>query len=126
MRPVLIQIGDFEFYSFGLMAALALIVPGLSIVRALLRRRGAAADFAYELIVAAGVGGFLGARVYYLLEHLEAVRADFLGVAFGGIGFTWYGASSAASPASSSGRWSVASRSTSSPTPWRRPPHWAT
>jgi len=91
MRPVLIQIGDFEFYSFGLMAALALIVPGLSIVRALLRRRGAAADFAYELIVAAGVGGFLGARVYYLLEHLEAVRADFLGVAFGGIGFTWYG-----------------------------------
>ena len=78
MRPVLIQIGDFEFYSFGLMAALALIVPGLSIVRALLRRRGAAADFAYELIVAAGVGGFLGARVYYLLEHLEAVRADFL------------------------------------------------
>ena len=28
MRPILFQIGDFRFYSFGLMAALALIVPG--------------------------------------------------------------------------------------------------
>ena len=29
MRPILFEIGDFRFYSFGLMAALALIVPGL-------------------------------------------------------------------------------------------------
>ena len=40
MRPILFQIGDFRFYSFGLMAALALIVPGLTIVRPLVRRRG--------------------------------------------------------------------------------------
>jgi len=91
MRPILFQIGDYKLYSFGLMAALALIVPGLTIVRPLIKRRGVAADFAYELVVAAGVGGFVGARVYYLIESWAAIKADFWGVAFGGIGFTWYG-----------------------------------
>ena len=91
MRPVLFQIGDFQFNSFGLMAALALIVPGMTVVRALVRRRGVPSEFAYQLIIAAGVGGFVGARIYYMLENMDAVRADFLGVAFGGIGFTWYG-----------------------------------
>ncbi len=91
MRPVLFQIGDFTFYSFGLMAALALIVPGLTLVRPLVRRRGALAEFAYELIVAAALGGFIGARLYYMAENWAVTRADFWGVAFGGIGFTWYG-----------------------------------
>lgn len=91
MRPVLFQIGDYKLYSFGLMAALAMIVPGLTIVRPLLRRRGVTADFAYELIVAAGAGGFVGARIYYLIENYAAVKADFWGAAFGGIGFVWYG-----------------------------------
>ena len=91
MRPVLLQFGDFKLYSFGLMAALAMIVPGLVIVRPLVKRRGVIADFAYELIVAAGGGGFVGARIYYLIENYAAVKADFWGTAFGGIGFVWYG-----------------------------------
>ncbi len=91
MRPVLFQIGDFKLYSFGLMAALALIVPGFTIVRPLVKRRGVTADFAYELIVAAGVGGFVGARIYYLIENYAVIKADFWGTAFGGIGFVWYG-----------------------------------
>lgn len=91
MRPVLLQFGDFKLYSFGLMAALAMIVPGLVLVRPLIRRRGVSADFAYELIVAAGVGGFVGARIYYLIENYAAIKADFWGTAFGGIGFVWYG-----------------------------------
>ncbi|MFA4966382.1 MAG: prolipoprotein diacylglyceryl transferase family protein [Thermoleophilia bacterium] len=91
MRPVLFQIGDFTFYSFGLMSALALIVPGLLIVMPLVRRRGVTPEFAYELIVAAGVGGFAGARLYYMAEHWSSSAADFWGTLFGGIGFTWYG-----------------------------------
>jgi prolipoprotein diacylglyceryltransferase len=67
MRPILFEIGDFRFYSFGLMAALALIVPGMTIVRALVRRRGVPVEFAYELILAAGIGGFVVARIYYLI-----------------------------------------------------------
>ncbi len=91
MRPVLFEIGDFSFYSFGLMAALALIVPGVTVVRALVARRGAPAEFAYELVIAAGVGGFVGARLYFMAENWAATSADFWGVAFGGVGFTWYG-----------------------------------
>jgi len=91
MRPVLIQIGSFRLYSFGLMAALALIVPGLTIVRPLLKRRGADPGFAFELIIAAGIGGFVGARIYYLIENYAALKADLWGAAFGGIGFVWYG-----------------------------------
>jgi phosphatidylglycerol:prolipoprotein diacylglycerol transferase len=91
MRPVLFQIGGFTFYSFGLMAALAFIVPGLFILRPLLRRRGASAEFAYELIIAAGVGGFAGARLYYMAEHWSSTATGLWGTLFGGIGFTWYG-----------------------------------
>ena len=91
MRPILFQIGDFRFYSFGLMAALALIVPGLTIVLPLVRRRGVPGEFAYELIIAAGIGGFVGARIYYLIENYARVQTDFWGAAFGSAGFTWYG-----------------------------------
>ena len=91
MRPILFQIGDFRFYSFGLMAALALIVPGLTIVRPLVRRRGVPEEFAYELIIAAGIGGFVCARIYYLVENYAAIKADFWHVAFSGAGFVWYG-----------------------------------
>ena len=91
MRPILFQIGDFRFYSFGLMAALALIVPGVTIVRPLVRRRGVPSEFAYELIIAAGIGGFVCARIYYLLENYAQIKADFWSVAFGGAGFVWYG-----------------------------------
>jgi phosphatidylglycerol:prolipoprotein diacylglycerol transferase len=91
MRPILFQIGDFRFYSFGLMAALALIVPGLTLVRALVRRRGVPSEFAYELIIAAGVGGFVCARIYYLIENYAQIKAHFWSVAFSGAGFVWYG-----------------------------------
>ena len=91
MRPILFQIGDFRFYSFGLMAALALIVPGLTIVRPLVRRRGVPEEFAYELIIAAGIGGFVFARIYYLIENYAADQGGLLDVAFSGAGFVWYG-----------------------------------
>ncbi len=91
MYPVLFHIGDRPFYSFGLMAALALIVPGLLIVRPLVRRRGAHAEFAYELIVAAGFAGFLGARIYYLIENWSLVHTNLGGAVFSGVGFVWYG-----------------------------------
>jgi phosphatidylglycerol---prolipoprotein diacylglyceryl transferase len=91
MRPVLFQIGRFKFYSFGLMAALALIVPGLTILRPLIKRRGLEGEFSYELIIAAGVGGFVGARIYWLVENWSEVHTHFVRSLFGGIGFVWYG-----------------------------------
>jgi phosphatidylglycerol---prolipoprotein diacylglyceryl transferase len=93
MHPILFHIGRITFYSFGLMAALALLIPGLGIIWPLLRRLGvrAADSLVFEIIMAAGVGGFVGARIYYLIENWHIVSSDLGSHIVSGIGFTWYG-----------------------------------
>jgi phosphatidylglycerol:prolipoprotein diacylglycerol transferase len=78
--PELGSIGPLTFYSFGLMAALALVIPGLFLARDL-RERGMDPTRAFELVLGAAIGGFVGARVYYLIEH----RGE------SGSGLVWYG-----------------------------------
>ena len=93
MHPVLFHLGNLTFYSFGLMAALALLVPGFALVWPLLRcqRVRIADELTLEVILAAGFGGFIGARVYYLIQHWSAVKSDLWRHLFTGAGFTWYG-----------------------------------
>ena len=57
----------------------------------LLRTRGVSFEFAYELLFVAGIGGFAGARIYYLVQHWAAVKGDLFHNTFSGSGFTWYG-----------------------------------
>jgi phosphatidylglycerol:prolipoprotein diacylglycerol transferase len=90
MYPVLFHLGPFTFYSFGLMAALALIVPAYFVWR-LLRTRGVPGEFCYELIFAAGIGGFAGARLYWVFQHWSEASKDLLNFLVGGFGLTWYG-----------------------------------
>jgi phosphatidylglycerol:prolipoprotein diacylglycerol transferase len=90
MYPVLFHLGPFTFYSFGLLAALALIVPAYFVWR-LLRTRGVPGEFCYELIFAAGIGGFAGARIYWIAQHWSEASRDLLNFLVGGFGLTWYG-----------------------------------
>jgi len=90
MYPELLHLGPVTIYSFGIMAALALISAAL-VAWLVLRRHDVPFDFAFEILFATGVGGFAGARIYDLLQHGPEVRGDFWGSAFGGAGFTWYG-----------------------------------
>jgi phosphatidylglycerol:prolipoprotein diacylglycerol transferase len=90
MYPVLFHLGPFTFYTFGLMAALALIVPAYFVWR-LLRVRGVSGEFCYELIFAAGIGGFVGARVYWIVQHWSEASKDLFNFLVGGFGLTWYG-----------------------------------
>ncbi len=83
MLPELGQIGPFTLYSFGLMAALGLIIPAWFLARDL-SQRGLDSAFAYEILLAAGVGGFLGARLYSVAENGG-------GGLFSTAGLTWYG-----------------------------------
>jgi phosphatidylglycerol---prolipoprotein diacylglyceryl transferase len=76
--------------SFGLLLALAIVGSGITVHRHLVER-GAPADWAYEMIFAALVGGLIGARLYWLIEHPSAFSDDPLGSVFGGTGLTWYG-----------------------------------
>jgi phosphatidylglycerol:prolipoprotein diacylglycerol transferase len=88
--PVLLRVGDFTLYSYGLFVALAFIAGGFVAAR-LLKRLGFEAGLAFELAAAAAIGGFSGARLYWLAEHWSEVRGDVLHYAVSGHGFTWYG-----------------------------------
>ena len=90
MIPVFFHLGPVTIYSFGVMAACALIAACYVAYR-LLRTRGVSFEFAYELLFVAGLGGFAGARIYYLVQHWADVKGDLLHNVFSGSGFTWYG-----------------------------------
>ena len=68
MKPILFELGGLEFASYGLSKALAAVVAGLLLARELRRRRLDPA-LVYSLIFAGVVGGFAGAKLYYLAEH---------------------------------------------------------
>lgn len=86
MLPELGSVGPFTFYSFGLMAALAIVVAAIFIAVDL-RQRGLEPSFSIEVALAAGIGGFLGARVYYVVEHWGEPGESLIT----GAGLVWYG-----------------------------------
>lgn len=71
------------------MAALALLVPTFFVERVL--RRYGRTGLALELMPAAALGGFVGAKAYYILEHLGELQGHLLSALVSGYGFTWYG-----------------------------------
>jgi len=90
MYPVLFSLGGLTIYTYGVVAALALIAAGYVINR-LLRHRGLPGEYAYEMVLAAALGGFAGARTYWLVQHWDIARSDLVHHALSGAGFTWYG-----------------------------------
>ena len=85
LYPDLFDIGPFTVHSFGVMAALALIVPGIFIARDL-RERGLDPALAFEIMIGGGVGGVVGAKVDFVLQN-----GGNAGDLFSGTGLIWYG-----------------------------------
>jgi phosphatidylglycerol:prolipoprotein diacylglycerol transferase len=91
MFPTLFQIGPFKVHSFGLMMALSFLVSTILAGR-LFKARGLDPDQANEAGLGAMIGGVLGAKIYYLIDHFSEVLADPRGMlASFGSGLTWYG-----------------------------------
>ena len=67
MYPILLQIGPFTVYSFGTLMALAALVAGW-VVWSELKRYRFDPEVASTIIVAAAVGGLIGARLFYIFE----------------------------------------------------------
>jgi len=89
MYPTLLKlrlpvIGNFEITTFGLMMFLAFIVGGWVLTRQF-RRYGLTDDLASSMVLAAALGGIVGAKIYYAVLfrdwHLLFDRA----------GLVWYG-----------------------------------
>jgi phosphatidylglycerol---prolipoprotein diacylglyceryl transferase len=83
--PELGSIGPLTFHSFGLMVALGFVAAGWFVGQDV-RQRGLRSGLGLEIMVAAGVGGLVGARLYYVID-----TGDTGGGLLSGSGLTWYG-----------------------------------
>ncbi len=90
MYPVLLQVGPFTVYSFGTLMALAALVAGW-VVWSELKRYHYNPEIASNLVVAAAVGGLIGARIFFIFEDWPNFIRSPLGFLISGAGFTWYG-----------------------------------
>jgi len=86
VRPVLFSVFGLDIQSYGASKALAALVAALMLARAF-EQRGFKRDSAYSLVTWATIWGFVGGKIYYLLEQLPSFDVHYLG----GMGFTWYG-----------------------------------
>ena len=85
-----ISVFGLELKTFGLMFALAFLAIGVVAGRRF-RELGKPVDWAYEIAFAALLGGLVGARAYYLVQHWDEVSDDLVGSVFSGSGLVWYG-----------------------------------
>lgn len=80
--PLVLHIGSFSITGFGVMMMLAFIMAGWAI-QLELRRRGLDEEFAADIVIAAVIGGLVGAKIWYWLLTGESL--------FSRGGFVWYG-----------------------------------
>jgi phosphatidylglycerol---prolipoprotein diacylglyceryl transferase len=85
-----IDVAGVTIQTFGICFALGFLASGAIIARRL-PELGLKADWAYEMVFAALIGGIVGARLYYLAEHWSEASDDLIGSIFSGSGLVWYG-----------------------------------
>lgn len=86
MIPVLFSIFGFDVQTYGVSKAIAAWVAAVLLARAF-ERLQLSREHAYSLVLWSTVWGFVGAKIYFLLENLGTLTMH----DFGGMGFTWYG-----------------------------------
>ena len=77
MQPE-IELGPLTLQSFGLMMGLGFVVAGW-LASKRLKEIGRPADWAYEMVFAALVGGIIGSRLYFIVDNYSEVNDDLLG-----------------------------------------------
>lgn len=90
MYPEILKIGPFTLHSFGLMLAISFLVASF-IVRSELQRKGQSPILTNDILLAAIIGGVIGAKVYYLIEQWHDFVQHPLSMFLSGSGLVWYG-----------------------------------
>jgi phosphatidylglycerol:prolipoprotein diacylglycerol transferase len=85
-----LDIGPITLQTFGLMLGLGFVVAGVLAAR-FLKEIGKPADWAYEMVFAALVGGIVGARLWWVVENWSEASDDLLGNLFSGSGLVFFG-----------------------------------
>jgi phosphatidylglycerol---prolipoprotein diacylglyceryl transferase len=89
VRPEIHVLG-LSIKSFGVVFACGFLAAGAILVRRL-RELDKPLDWAYEMALAAMIGGLVGSRLYYIVQNYSQVKHDLLGSLFSGSGLVWYG-----------------------------------
>jgi phosphatidylglycerol---prolipoprotein diacylglyceryl transferase len=89
MQPE-ISLGPLDLQTFGICFAFAFLASG-AIFGKRLRELGKPADWTYEAVFAALIGGVVGSRVDYLIQNWDEVSGDVLGNIFSGSGLVFFG-----------------------------------
>ena len=90
MIPQIFHLGPVPVNSFGLMIALALFA-GFYLLARSFERNGVNPALAERYVLAGGLGGLLGARIWYLATNYSSISGDFWGAALAPAGFVFYG-----------------------------------
>ncbi len=91
MHPVLLDLGFYQLRSYGVMVALGFLAAA-ALAGRLFPRFGLPRELVGDLVVAAVIGGILGARTVFVLGHLDYYAArplEVLAITTGGL--VWYG-----------------------------------
>ncbi len=89
MQPEIHVLG-LSLKTFGIAFALGFLVAGAITARRL-GELGRSPDEAYGMVGSSLVGGLVGSRVYFLVQHWSTVKHDLFGSIFSGSGLVWYG-----------------------------------
>ena len=90
MFPVLFEIGPIKIYSFGFMLVVA-FYSTYFLLNHDLKRMGHDEKLASDMVFWAAIGGVLGSKIYYLLENLDQVIDNPMGMIFSGSGLVFLG-----------------------------------
>jgi phosphatidylglycerol---prolipoprotein diacylglyceryl transferase len=85
-----IHIGPLDLQTFGIFFALAFFASGALFAHRL-RELGKPADWTYEAIFAALIGGVVGSRLDYIIQNWDDVSGDLAGNIFSGSGLVFFG-----------------------------------
>lgn len=85
-----ISLGPLDLQTFGICFAFAFVASGAIFGRRL-RELGKPADWTYEAVFAALIGGVVGSRVDFLIQNWDDVSGDVIGNIFSGSGLVFFG-----------------------------------
>ncbi len=90
MRPVLFTIGGYDIPAFWTTALLGFVLAFFAI-RAEVRRRKLGDALAFDMVLYAYIGGWIGARLFLIPTAWEIFTTDPVGFLLSGSGWVWYG-----------------------------------
>jgi phosphatidylglycerol---prolipoprotein diacylglyceryl transferase len=79
MLPDLFKIGSLTVHSYGLAIAVAFLF-GIILVRRGAKKRGLNPDLAYDIVLAAMIGGVVGARIVYVINNWREFSSNPLAI----------------------------------------------